>query len=110
MNEITEYKRFYVIEFKDWFTKEIPEEAYALVKKQILSKEFNVEIDWEMYNLFDYKRITKKDHVTDIDAYILVQPQHIKDKLKAYAQAKNIRWNSIDHVSNVVEAINKGEV
>lgn len=107
-NAITEYKPFYIITHKDGRTWEVDEilgkqlwiERYKKNKQCVLciGDEF---IDW-----FSIVEISKHKPASDVESYILSQPKPLRDKLRSL----NKVFNSIDHVTNHIEAIIKGEL
>ena len=111
MSAIKEYQHFYIIHLKNWETIEISEEIYSFVKNRLVNSDKSFYEIWEnIYNKFEIVKVVKSNQVTDIYAYILQQPKQIRDKIKSYAVSNSIQRNSIDHVSNVVKAINDWKI
>jgi hypothetical protein len=105
---IVEYKPFYIVTHKDGRTREVSEDLgkslwmeRASKNKQCVLCIWDEYIDW-----FSIVEIAKHKPSSDIDSYILSQPKHIRDKLKKIS----ISFNSIQHVSNYIEAINRWEL
>ncbi len=106
--QIKNYEPFYIIKHKDWRTREVTEQAgKKLQEKRITSNKNCVLLVWETaIDWYDVCEIWKHVPANDIESYIMTLPKHIRNKLKSL----QISFNSIEHVSNYVQAINDWKI
>lgn len=104
---IVEYKTFYIVKHKDGRTRELPDEFWKKTQQDRVTKNKQcvLLLGDDAIDGYDICEISKHKPASDIESYILSQPKDIRDKLKSL----NKVFNSIEHVSNHIEAINKGE-
>lgn len=109
--QIAEYTQYYVVSMKDWEQFEVSEKIWIRLQDYLQKEkpEF-VKIGNDLYNRFEIKSVKPRKVVDGIQAYIMTLPKEIRDKLNFYAETNKVKWNSIEHVSNVVEAIRNWKI
>ena len=110
--EIKVYEEIYTVELKNWKTYELPAQAAVPMKQERAkkNKQCVLLLGDDAVDGFEITWFYKKEVASDVDVYILSQSKQIRDRLAAYAKDRNIRWNNIDHVSNVIQGINEGNI
>lgn len=105
MNTIVPYEPFWIVYLKGDKTIEISKQLYEAIKNDLATgKEFIVLGDYGIYNKFEIQKIERMIPSNEIEDYINKQEKRTRDLIKKYAKDNNIVWNSIEHVSNFLEA------
>lgn len=104
MNAIKKYEQIYIVKLKDGRVYHLPLDHWKQVQqnwietnKQCVLALWDDAIDGYLITEISLQKIDN-----DINKFIIDQPKQIRDKL----MNNWVRYNSIQHVQNYIEAIN----
>ena len=81
--------------------------ADSIINRLSQEKPTHKHIPWFwMTSRYFIDTVEPKKIITDVDSYIMSQNKSTRDKLNSL----NIKFNSIEHVSNYIKAILNGEI
>lgn len=102
MTEIVKWKQLYKVVFKEeWEVKLISPEQFDSIKKKLFKNEW-IEVDNELYNPFEIKKIVKYQTQDWIVAIINKEPVEVQKRVKEFMKLYK-KELTIWVVNNMVE-------
>ena len=82
-SEIIKWQELYKVYLKDWEEKVISSEIYENIKQDLFDNKW-IEINKELFNPFEIKKITKFKVQDWIKERLSIEPENIQKKVREY--------------------------